>query len=116
MLWGVTRAISAFAARLGALAPFVPRTVPRAALSAAALLMVALPVAACSTEGGYAFELPEGFPEPRVPEDNPMSEAKVELGVNNGGVDFDAWLSAHFAQVQPEGATTPRVDHFEVRY
>jgi cytochrome c peroxidase len=29
---------------------------------------------------GYRWNLPKGFPEPRVPEDNPMSEAKVELG------------------------------------
>ncbi len=28
----------------------------------------------------WEWHLPEGFPEPRVPEDNPMSEAKVELG------------------------------------
>jgi cytochrome c peroxidase len=28
----------------------------------------------------WAWELPEGFPEPRVPEDNPMSAVKVELG------------------------------------
>lgn len=28
----------------------------------------------------YEWNLPAGFPEPRVPEDNPMSEAKVELG------------------------------------
>ncbi|MFO0589678.1 MAG: di-heme enzyme [Polyangiaceae bacterium] len=41
-----------------------------------------------STPGGggtggvapYDWGLPEGFPKPRVPEDNPMSEAKVELG------------------------------------
>lgn len=36
-------------------------------------------------EGGpaapaYAWQLPAGFPEPAVPADNPMSEAKVELG------------------------------------
>jgi len=31
-------------------------------------------------DDGYAWELPAGFPTPRVPEDNPMSEAKVELG------------------------------------
>ncbi|MCA9608695.1 MAG: di-heme enzyme, partial [Myxococcales bacterium] len=29
---------------------------------------------------GWEWELPPGFPEPRVPEDNPMSRAKVELG------------------------------------
>lgn len=28
----------------------------------------------------YEWNLPPGFPEPTVPEDNPMSEAKVELG------------------------------------
>lgn len=28
----------------------------------------------------YAWDLPAGFPVPRVPEDNPMSAAKVELG------------------------------------
>ncbi len=28
----------------------------------------------------YEWHLPPGFPEPNVPEDNPMSEAKVELG------------------------------------
>ena len=28
----------------------------------------------------YVWDLPPGFPVPRVPEDNPMSEAKVELG------------------------------------
>jgi len=29
---------------------------------------------------GYAWSLPPGFPVPRVPADNPMSEAKVALG------------------------------------
>lgn len=28
----------------------------------------------------YAWRLPAGFPEPRVPDDNPMNDAKVELG------------------------------------
>ncbi|RKH46625.1 methanobactin export MATE transporter MbnM [Corallococcus sicarius] len=28
----------------------------------------------------YDWKLPKGFPTPRVPEDNPMSEAKVQLG------------------------------------
>lgn len=30
--------------------------------------------------GDFTFDLPEGFPAPRVPDDNPMSDAKVELG------------------------------------
>ena len=32
------------------------------------------------SEGGYDWQLPEGFPLPRVPENNPMTEEKVELG------------------------------------
>ncbi len=28
----------------------------------------------------YRWDLPRGFPTPRVPADNPMTEAKVELG------------------------------------
>ncbi|MDX1566531.1 MAG: di-heme enzyme [Longimicrobiales bacterium] len=33
-----------------------------------------------TTTEEFAWNLPDGFPEPRVPEDNPMTEAKVELG------------------------------------
>jgi cytochrome c peroxidase len=29
---------------------------------------------------GFDWNLPEGFPRPAVPSDNPMSNAKVELG------------------------------------
>lgn len=38
--------------------------------------------AACGSSGssGWQWDLPEGFPLPVVPEDNPMSEEKVELG------------------------------------
>jgi len=45
-----------------------------------------LPLAACGDGGGsgqtapYVFEIPAGFPEPRVPDDNPMNQAKVDLG------------------------------------
>jgi cytochrome c peroxidase len=31
-------------------------------------------------DGGYAWQLPRGFPRPPVPADNPMSVEKVELG------------------------------------
>lgn len=31
-------------------------------------------------DNGYTWVLPAGFPRPKVPADNPMSEAKVELG------------------------------------
>lgn len=40
-----------------------------------------LAVAAQSgSDASYAWNLPKGFPKPRVPADNPMSAAKVELG------------------------------------
>jgi cytochrome c peroxidase len=31
-------------------------------------------------DGGYHWVLPKGFPKPRVPADNPMTDAKVKLG------------------------------------
>lgn len=49
-------------------------------------VVVAALVAACGGASGgdpgpaYAWVLPPGFPVPEVPADNPMSEAKVELG------------------------------------
>ncbi|MFO0695309.1 MAG: di-heme enzyme [Polyangiales bacterium] len=43
----------------------------------------------------YRFELPPGFPEPRVPADNPMSELKVELGRR---LFYDRRLSANQRQ------------------
>lgn len=33
-----------------------------------------------SRDGDYEWRLPAGFPKPNVPADNPMSQAKVELG------------------------------------
>ncbi|MEM1182841.1 MAG: MbnH family di-heme enzyme [Acidobacteriota bacterium] len=32
------------------------------------------------SDSGYEWNLPEGYPPPRVPADNPMSDVKVELG------------------------------------
>jgi len=48
----------------------------------AALFAVAGFGAGCEPEGpaGYAWDLPPGIPPPRVPDDNPMSDEKVELG------------------------------------
>jgi cytochrome c peroxidase len=37
-------------------------------------------VVAVHAADSYHWELPKGFPKPRVPADNPMSEAKVQLG------------------------------------
>src|SRR5262245_5754254 len=46
----------------------------------AGCLMTMVAVSAQSPVGAYAWNLPTGFPTPRVPADNPMSEAKVQLG------------------------------------
>jgi cytochrome c peroxidase len=43
-------------------------------------LLVAVFVAAGIAADTYTFNLPKGFPKPRVPADNPMTPAKVELG------------------------------------
>ncbi len=52
------------------------------ALLGCVLLLVALPLAAQSPVAGtpYVWELPTGFPLPLIPEDNPMTVEKVELG------------------------------------
>jgi len=57
----------------------------RGGLAGAVGLLVGLLVGcgggdATDLEERWVWELPPGFPEPLVPEDNPMSEAKVELG------------------------------------
>ena len=51
----------------------------------------------CDLGGGpeYAWNLPAGFPTPRVPEDNPMSAEKVELGRY---LFFDTRLSGNETQ------------------
>jgi len=46
-----------------------------------ALLVALVAGAGCAAESpGWDWELPEGYPTPVVPDDNPMNEAKVELG------------------------------------
>jgi cytochrome c peroxidase len=45
--------------------------------------------------GVYVWDLPPGFPTPQVPEDNPMSEDKVELGRH---LFFDLRLSGNGTQ------------------
>jgi len=44
------------------------------------LLPVGFVLAATSFAGDFRWQLPNGIPEPAVPPDNPMNEAKVELG------------------------------------
>ena len=50
---------------------------------------------AAPQEEEYDWGLPEGIPAPRVPEDNPMSEAKVELGRH---LFYDVRLSGNETQ------------------
>ena len=45
-----------------------------------AVWLVALACAGCDTAEDYAWNLPAGYPLPTVPERNPMTAAKVELG------------------------------------
>ncbi|MBK6578275.1 MAG: di-heme enzyme [Sandaracinaceae bacterium] len=70
----------------------------RTRTSARTILSALLLVTACSgdgTPGEFRFDLPAGFPEPRVPVDNPMSDAKVELGRR---LFYDARLSENETQ------------------
>jgi cytochrome c peroxidase len=45
-------------------------------------IVVSVMAIACSggPDDAWRWDLPQGFPEPRVPDDNPMSAARVELG------------------------------------
>ncbi len=45
------------------------------------IVLALIAVAGCDAGGSdWRWDLPPGFPEPRVPADNPMNAAKVELG------------------------------------
>ena len=63
----------------------------RLALALTTSLLVGCPAAAST----YDWNLPEGIPEPVVPANNPMSEAKVELGRH---LFFDERLSGNGMQ------------------
>ena len=55
--------------------------VRRKTRSPLATTILALSLAtACTHDSEWHWNLPKGFPEPRVPQDNPMSSAKAELG------------------------------------
>jgi cytochrome c peroxidase len=43
-----------------------------------ALILLGAP--ASDQDQGYRWNLPQGFPRPHVPADNPMTAAKAELG------------------------------------
>jgi len=67
---------------------------PTRVLLAGVLVLGAL-VGGCEAEPAWVWDLPEGFPEPWVPEDNPMSEGKVELGRH---LFYDKRLSGNGSQ------------------
>lgn len=67
-------------------------------------------LAACAVEAepdgdAYVLEVPAGFPQPRIPESNPMSAAKVELGrylfydVRLSGNQTQSCGSCHFQEL-----------------
>src|SRR5215467_12928044 len=60
----------------------------------AAALVWAVAVLAVA-QSAYDWNLPRGFPAPRVPADNPMTAAKVELGRH---LFYDTRLSANQQQ------------------
>lgn len=71
-----------------------------------AALSAMLVCGGCGAPDEYAWNIPEGFPRPAVPENNPMTDAKVELGRH---LFYDTRLSGNGAQAcsschQPEFA------------
>lgn len=62
---------------------------------AAAVLAGLVLLAGCARETPYEWRLPPGFPAPRVPEDNPLTQEKVDLGRR---LFYDERLSANGTQ------------------
>ena len=60
-----------------------------------AVIVAMLTLLGCASGAPYVWRLPEGFPPPRVPEDNPMSVEKIELGRH---LFYDRRLSANGEQ------------------
>src|SRR6185503_1063500 len=61
-----------------------------------AVLLVSLAcLGGCASETPYQWQLPPGFPQPRVPEDNALTVEKVELGRH---LFYDRRLSANGTQ------------------
>ena len=84
----------------------VSRAARRPGTRAAAVAVMLLSLGGCGTPAEYEWPLPEGYPLPAVPEDNPMSQAKVELGRH---LFYDTRLSGNGEQAcaschQPEHA------------
>ncbi len=67
------------------------------------------------TKTGYTWDLPPGFPEPRVPEDNPITEDKVVLGRHlfydkklSGNGTFSCGSCHHQDKAFADGLKLPR--------
>jgi cytochrome c peroxidase len=58
------------------------------------IFLIAL-LGACARETPYQWKLPPGFPQPRVPADNPLTEEKIALGRQ---LFYDPRLSANGTQ------------------
>ena len=71
-----------------------PRRWP-SVLGCATVLVLLLGTKAHTRDAGWTWNLPAGFPAPRIPPDNPMSIAKVELGRR---LFYDENLSANRTQ------------------
>ena len=68
----------------------------RGSIACAAGLAIALAATAqMPAQDAYGWKLPIGFPAPTVPQDNPMSEARVELGRH---LFYDTRLSGNGTQ------------------
>ncbi|MEM9069752.1 MAG: MbnH family di-heme enzyme [Myxococcota bacterium] len=59
------------------------------------LLLACFVALGCQPGDSFEWDLPSGFPEPRVPDDNEMSEVKVELGRH---LFYDTRLSGNQTQ------------------
>jgi cytochrome c peroxidase len=57
--------------------------------------IIVLALSGCARETPYEWQLPPGFPQPRVPEDNALTVEKVELGRH---LFYDKRLSANGTQ------------------
>ena len=67
----------------------------RTAMARSSVLILGLATLCCVAMAGenvpYVWDLPPGFPQPRVPDDNPTTAEKVELGRH---LFYDTRLSA----------------------
>ena len=94
------------------------RVLPALLLAAQSLWPLAASAAEPSVQGDYDWGLPAWVPPPRVPPDNPMSAAKVELGrhlFHDPRLSLDNSMSCSTCHVQEKGfadgqATSPGIN------